>query len=184
MLIPLFLSAILAAWPQPSVDGVASWYGNPRAYGEPTIAWYTRKSEWGNPVKYYAAAGPELRKMIGDPNPYHEHYPLFVTNRKTGKTIRVVVVDWCQCSKGKRGEKLIDLSPAAFVAVCGPLGKGICSVTVSPISPPVAPPPDPVVRYPQEGRWPYAVWGVPRGPYHHRAHRLTRSPLRHGDRRG
>ena len=139
MLIPLFLSAILATWPQPSIDGVASWYGNPRAYGEPAIAWYTRKSEWGNPVKHYAAAGPELRKMIGDPNPYHEHYPLYVTNRKTGKTIRVVVVDWCQCSKGKRSEKLIDLSPAAFVAVCGPLGKGICSVTVSPVAPPPRP---------------------------------------------
>lgn len=177
MLIPIFLSALLVAWPQPFIDGVASWYGNPRAYGEPAIAWYTRKSQWGDPVKFYAAAGPELRRMIGDPNPYHEHYPLIVTNRKTGARIQVVVVDWCQCSKGKPGEKLIDLSPAAFLAVCGSLGRGICAVTVAPL-------PSDVVRYSQEGRRPYVVWGVPRGPYHHRAHRLARSPLQLGDRRG
>ena len=176
MLIPILLTVALSVWPQPDVSGVASWYGNPGRYGAPAIAWYTRQSQWGAPVKFYAAAGPELRKMIGDSNPYHEHYPLIVTNRKTGARIQVQVVDWCSCSKGKPGEKLIDLSPAAFLAVCGPLSRGICSVTVAPIRPPV-------VSYPQETRWVCSMGG-PHGPNHRGAGYCLGSTLRIGDRRG
>ena len=113
------------------IVGIASWYGNPRKWGEPTVAWYTRKSKWGDPVVFYAAAGPKLRDYLGDQNPYHEHYPLLITNPKTGKTILIVVVDWCQCSKGKKGEKLVDLSPAAFLALGVPLSRGIQKVYIS-----------------------------------------------------
>jgi hypothetical protein len=111
--------------------GIASWYGNPRKWGEPTVAWYTRKTKHGDPVVFYAAAGPKLRDFLGDPNPYLEHYPLLITNPKTGKTILIVVVDWCSCSKGKKGEKLVDLSPAAFLALGVPLSRGIQKVYIS-----------------------------------------------------
>lgn len=112
--------------PVKSVNGVASWYDATR-----NNAWYTRQTKWGPSVKYYAAAGPATRALIGDKNPYHEHYPVYVTNRKTGRTIRVIIVDWCQCSKGERGEKAIDLSPAAFKALGLPLGHGVVRVTIT-----------------------------------------------------
>ena len=120
------LSAIELA--PPSVEGIASWYGNPRHYGEPALAWYTRSSVWGEPIEFYAAAGPELRRLLGDPNPYHEHYPVTITNPATGRTIEAVVVDWCSCSAGRDHEKLIDLSPAAFEALGVPLSRGIQEV--------------------------------------------------------
>ena len=113
------------------IVGIASWYGNPRKWGEPTVAWYTRKTKHGDPVVFYAAAGPKLRDFLGDPNPYLEHYPLLITNPKTGKTILIVVVDWCSCSKGRPGEKLVDLSPAAFLALGVPLSRGIQKVYIS-----------------------------------------------------
>lgn len=121
---------LIAPTPPPSVAGIASWYGNPRRYGEPAIAWYTRTSPWGDPVEFYAAAGPALRRFLGDPNPYHEHYPVTITNHATGRTIEAVVVDWCGCNTSKR-EKLIDLSPAAFEALGVPLSRGIQEVEVT-----------------------------------------------------
>jgi len=117
--------------PTPGIVGIASWYGNPSKWGEPTVAWYTRKTHLGDPVVFYAAAGPKLRDFLGDSNPYHEHYPLLITNPKNGRTILIVVVDWCSCSSGRPGEKLVDLSPAAFLALGVPLSIGIQKVYIS-----------------------------------------------------
>jgi hypothetical protein len=114
--------------PLPTAVGVASWYDATK-----NSAWYTRTTKWGDPVEFYAAAGPKLRDLLGDPNPYHEHYPVRITNPKTGVSILAVVVDWCQCSKGKPGEKLVDLSPSAWLALAGGefgLGRGIQKVIV------------------------------------------------------
>jgi len=130
---PLGPPTPVLAW---STRGIASWYGRVGFYGEPAIAWYTRKTKWGNPVIFYGAAGPELRRLLGDKNPYHEHYLVMVRNKKTGKTIIVDVVDWCGCSKGAKREKLIDLSPAAFQALGLPLSRGVQIVTVSQFSAP------------------------------------------------
>lgn len=115
------------------VTGIASWYGRTGKghYGEPTVAWYTRKTKWGDPVTFYAAAGPSLRDALGDDNPYHDHYPVQVTNPRTGITITVVVVDWCGCSSGTDHEKMIDLSPAAFQALGVHLTRGIQRVIVT-----------------------------------------------------
>ena len=112
------------------LTGIASWYGDPAHYGRPAIAWYTRASEWGDPIVFYAAAGPALRRLIGDSNPYHEHYPVTITNPATGVTIEAVVVDWCGCTGGA-DEKLIDLSPAAFTALGISLARGIQLVRVT-----------------------------------------------------
>ena len=106
--------------------GVASWYDATK-----NNAWYTRETKWGPRIHYYAAAGPAARALIGDDNPYHEHYEVDVTNRITGITIRVTIVDWCSCSKGKPGEKAIDLSPDAFKALGLPLSRGIAPVTIT-----------------------------------------------------
>lgn len=169
-MIPLLLASILAAGPAPvgTVDGVASWYGNPAHYGAPAIAWYTRKSQWGSPVTFYAAAGPKLRKLLGDSNPYHEHYPVIVTNRKSGVSIRVIVVDWCGCSSGGRGEKLIDLSPAAFKALGVPLSRGIVAVSVT-YDPAVASLAEGVVHSTDSAHGGASVRGWTDGPAHHRA---------------
>ncbi len=112
--------------PVKSVLGVASWYDATK-----NNAWYTRETKWGPIIHYYAAAGPAARALIGDDNPYHEHYEVDVTNRINGIRIRVTIVDWCSCSKGKKGEKAIDLSPAAFKALGLPLSRGIAPVTIT-----------------------------------------------------
>lgn len=114
--------------PLPSAVGVASWYDATR-----NSAWYTRKTKWGEPVKFYAAAGPKLRDLLGDPNPYHEHYAVRITNPKTGVSILAVVVDWCSCSNGSPHEKLVDLAPSAWLTLAGGefgLGRGIQKVIV------------------------------------------------------
>ena len=132
---PTVAAATTEPEPAREVRGVASWYGNPRVYGAPAIAWYTRTTRYGAPITFYAAAGPALRDLLGDANPYHEHYPVTVTNPRTGISIPVVVTDWCGCSSGSDREKLIDLSPAAFKALGIPLTRGIQPVIVEPARP-------------------------------------------------
>jgi hypothetical protein len=114
--------------PEPlrSIDGVATWYDATK-----NNAWYTRVTKWGPIIHYYAAAGPAARALIGDDNPYHEHYEVDVTNRLNGRRIRVTIVDWCSCSSGRDWEKAIDLSPAAFKALGLPLSRGIAPVTIT-----------------------------------------------------
>lgn len=118
--------AIPTPEPLESVDGVASWYDATK-----NNAWYTRVTKWGPKIHYYAAAGPAARELIGDDNPYHEHYEVDVTNRINGITIRVTIVDWCSCSSGRPGEKAIDLSPEAFKALGLRLSRGIAPVTIT-----------------------------------------------------
>ena len=137
---PTVAAATTEPEPAREVRGVASWYGNPRVYGAPAIAWYTRTTRYGAPITFYAAAGPALRDLLGDANPYHEHYPVTVTNPRTGISIPVVVTDWCGCSSGSDREKLIDLSPAAFKALGIPLTRGIQPVIVTLGHPPIIEP--------------------------------------------
>jgi hypothetical protein len=40
-------------------SGKASWYDASK-----NNAWYTRETEWGAPVEFYAAAGPDLRALV------------------------------------------------------------------------------------------------------------------------
>ena len=124
--VPQYEGLLGTPTPVKHVNGVASWYDATK-----NNAWYTRETKWGPRVEYYAAAGPAVRALIGDDNPYHEHYTAYVTHRKTGRTIKVIIVDWCSCSSGRPGEKAIDLSPAAFQALGLPLSRGIAPVTIS-----------------------------------------------------
>jgi len=114
--------------------GIATWYDASR-----NNAWYTRKSAWGSTVKFYAAAGPAFRALLNRLAGQKLHMgveywrtlavagkrPEFVlTSPRTGKSITVVITDTCTCTR------MIDLSPAAFVALGLPIGVGINKVEV------------------------------------------------------
>jgi len=76
-----------------SISGQASWYCRAGVsacrYAYPD----------GPGFDAYAAAGPKLRAALGD----------WRGRVVTVNGIRVKLIDWCQCSKGKPGEKIIDL---------------------------------------------------------------------------
>ena len=67
-----------------------------------------------------AAAGPALRRALG-----RNWRGTVVAVTANGHTVRVRLTDWM------RADRLIDLNPTSFVAVCGPLSRGVCRVTVA-----------------------------------------------------
>ena len=105
-----------------SVKGKATWFDAQRD-GQST--WYVREG-----YQFYAAAGPALRK-IKDFRWGKKPYRIIVENLKNGRAIVAWVVDWCQCRGQTGNEKLVDLSPAAFVALGVPLGNGVQKVRVT-----------------------------------------------------
>jgi hypothetical protein len=105
-----------------SVKGKATWFDAQRD-GQST--WYVREG-----YQFYAAAGPALRK-IKDFRWGKKPYRIIVENLKNGRAIVAWVVDWCQCRGQTNNEKLVDLSPAAFVALGVPLGNGVQKVRVT-----------------------------------------------------
>ena len=105
-----------------SVKGKATWFNAERG-GQST--WYVREG-----YKFYAAAGPALRK-IRDFRWGKKPYRIIVENLKNGKAIVAWVVDWCQCRGQTGNEKLVDLSPAAFVALGVDLKMGVQKVRVT-----------------------------------------------------
>jgi len=105
-----------------SVKGKATFFDAERD-GQST--WYVREG-----YQFYAAAGPALR-ALKDFRWGKKPYRIIVENLKNGKAIVAWVVDWCQCRGQKNNEKLVDLSPAAFVALGVPLGNGVQKVRVT-----------------------------------------------------
>ena len=105
-----------------STIGKATWYDATK-----NNAWYTRGDK---PTLFYAAAGPALRQ-IKDFRWGKKPYRIIVENLKNGKAIVAWVVDWCQCRGQTNNEKLVDLSPAAFVALGVPLENGVQKVRVT-----------------------------------------------------
>ena len=77
-----------------SLRGAASWYCRAGV-----SVCHSQHPDTGG-VDAYAAAGPRLREAIG---------PGWRGNIVSVDGIRVKLVDWCQCHKGERHEKLIDL---------------------------------------------------------------------------
>lgn len=119
-----------------TLQGIATWYDAAK-----NGAWYTQKPRAGSarlnqnaaPYKFYAAAGPLMRKL----SPFKwgaQPYRVLITNLKTGVGIIVWVVDTCAC-KGGAKEKLIDLSPAAFTALGVGLGNGVQRVRAEILTP-------------------------------------------------
>jgi len=102
--------------------GKATWYDATK-----NSAWYTRGDK---PTLFYAAAGPALRK-IKDFRWGKKPYRIIVENIANGKAIVAWVVDWCQCRGQTNNEKLVDLAPAAFVALGVKLERGVQRVRVT-----------------------------------------------------
>ena len=124
-MIALLLSISLIMQPSATVSGRASYYDATK-----NNAWYTRGA-WD--LDHYAAAGPALRKL--KKFKWRQPYEVFVYNPETRRGTVVMVVDWCQCSKGEKSEKLIDLSPKLWQWLCDcSLGLGIQRVRVTVLS--------------------------------------------------
>jgi hypothetical protein len=102
--------------------GKATWFDATK-----NSAWYTRGDK---PTLFYAAAGPALRK-IKDFRWGKKPYRIIVENIANGKAIVAWVVDWCQCRGQTNNEKLVDLAPAAFVALGVSLERGVQRVKVT-----------------------------------------------------
>jgi rare lipoprotein A (peptidoglycan hydrolase) len=81
-----------------------------------TASWYAT-----GPAGVAAAGGP-LRAALG---PSWRGARVVVS--AGGRSAVVTLGDWCACPGGR----VIDLDPGAFRAVCGPLPRGLCEVTVS-----------------------------------------------------
>lgn len=81
-----------------------------------TASWYPASG-------LIAAAGPGLR--VGDWRGSR------ITVSANGRSVVVVLSDWCQCYKGTSRERLIDLSDDAFSRLA-PLSRGVIRVTVEP----------------------------------------------------
>lgn len=91
-----------------ALHGVASWYGTGTV----------------------AAAGPALRRSLG-PGWRGE----LVRVSSGPRSVIVRLSDWCQCYRGTKGERVIDLGADAFRELA-PLAVGVLHVEVSPLSPP------------------------------------------------
>ena len=122
-MIALLLSISLLIQPNATVSGKASYYDATK-----NNAWYTRGPR---ALKYYVAAGPELRKL--HKFKWGQPWSVYIYNPKTQRGKVVLVVDWCYCSKGTKSEKLVDLSPQLWqwLCLCDPsLGVQRVQVTV------------------------------------------------------
>lgn len=85
------------------LEGRASWYCNRDASRGPISACHYRYPDTAG-FDAYGAAGPRLRAALGR---WRNRIVLV-------DGIRVKLVDWCQCYKGTRQEKLIDLYRDVF----------------------------------------------------------------------
>jgi len=81
-----------------SLHGNASWYCNNNASRGPISSCHYQYPDTGG-FNAYAAAGPRLRAALGN----------WRGRIVTVDGVRVKLVDWCQCYKGRSYEKLIDL---------------------------------------------------------------------------
>jgi rare lipoprotein A (peptidoglycan hydrolase) len=84
-----------------------------------TASWYDYRPGQG-------AAGPRLRSMLGK-----DWRGQTVRVCKGDTCISVRLTDWCQCYKGERRERIIDLDVRSFAALDDP-GAGLTKVTIYP----------------------------------------------------
>jgi hypothetical protein len=113
------LGAVFPAAPA-SIEGRASWYAAD-----------------GN----IAAAGPELRDRLG------KGWRGTAVQVCAGRCVVVRLTDWCQCYRGERRERVIDLSDDAFARLA-PLSTGVVRVTVEVVDVPRLPATDAEVPMP------------------------------------
>lgn len=121
------LAAVLVAG-QPPIPDRATWYGARCPKG----VVYLGRTDTCHPYlkgeqKYYAAAGWYRYGM--------RPRTAIITSKTTGRTVRVLVRDFCGACR--QGRSIIDISPLAFIALGHDLSKGTDRV---------------FIRYLEEGR--------------------------------
>ncbi len=109
--------------PKPSARATST----PRTHsvGSPLLAGFA--TWYANGPGIFGAAGPDLRRVLGD---WRGSY-VVVTGFTNGQahSATVLLSDWCLCS-GAHQPRLVDLSVTAFERVCGSLSLGVCRVEV------------------------------------------------------
>jgi len=84
----------------------------------------TGRASWYDYVPGGAAAGPRLRSLLG------KHWRGQVVQVCTSDAcVRVTLSDWCQCYKGEKRERIIDLDTGSFAALA-PTSAGLVRVTI------------------------------------------------------
>lgn len=109
--------------PAPTLHGVATHYNAER--NEQTT-WYTRAG-----IDFYGAAGPDLRDEVA--HEWRNKYRVIVTSERTGRSVVVWIVDFCECrggDKNPKNDRLVDLAPAVWKALGVPLHLGVMAVTI------------------------------------------------------
>lgn len=112
--------------------GMASWYSAGSWYTRDPRPGARRRNQHGGPFEYYAAAGIEIRKVW----PFRwgrRPIDVRITNLSTGVSIIATIVDTCGCRSNRRHRKIIDLSPAAFLALADgkfTLSRGVQEIRV------------------------------------------------------
>lgn len=118
-----------AVYPERSEPLLSTLYGIATHYDaerDGQSAWYTREG-----IDFYGAAGPALRTE--ERHRWRNRYRVLVTSERTGRSVLVWVVDFCECRGGDdrpKNDRLIDLAPAVWHALDVPLHLGVTKVTV------------------------------------------------------
>ena len=86
----------------------------------------TGRASWYEYVPGGAAAGPKLRALLGKGWRGSK-----VQVCADGDCVTVTLSDWCQCYKGEKRERIIDLDVRSFAALADP-SAGLVRVTVHP----------------------------------------------------
>ena len=108
----------------PSLDGIATHYDATYNPNGVQSTWYTRAG-----ILNYGAAGPALRRLFGGWS-YKDKHLVEVTSHRTGVSVLVLVVDFCDCRGPKGDERLIDLALSVWDALKEDPSRGKIDVTV------------------------------------------------------
>jgi hypothetical protein len=107
--------------PQPSVKAEAKATPVSPRYTQSTL---TGRASWYDYRPGQGAAGPRLRSMLG---PDWRGRTVDVCVGDT--CVAVTLTDWCQCYKGERRERIIDLDVRSFAVLAHP-SAGLVKVTI------------------------------------------------------
>ena len=119
---------VVAMAPQPTNGTQPAWEGTP-VTAIPSPGHTLRGiASWYRTPGLTAAAGPALRRAIGR----WRGARVVVC---AGECVAVTLTDWCQCHRGERSERVIDLSDEAFSRLA-PLAAGLVRVRIERLVPP------------------------------------------------
>jgi len=107
----------------PPTTGTRSASVGPLPTAKPSAGTILGVASWYPASGMIAAAGPALRRELGP------RWRGQLVRVCAGRCVTVTVSDWCQCHRGTRRERLVDLSDDAFARLA-PLSAGLVRVRV------------------------------------------------------